>query len=124
MLWPINFKEKNDTFLPALSSESLVRHHIAVVAPTTFPRVDSVIFRKRRIQTFTPSSPFTCYDSLRLRDKALCNILALNYSRNDQCDHSVETIFFKFQSIHVNLNPCSDAFPTVICCKTGLNVGG
>ena len=77
-------------FLPALSSVSLVRHHIAVLAPTISPRADSVIFRKGRIQTFTP---FTRYDSLRLRDKALCNILALNYSRNDQCDHSVETIF-------------------------------
>ena len=85
-------------FLPALSSVSLVRHHIAVLAPTTLPRADSVIFRKGRIQTFTPSSPFTCYDSLRLRDKALCIILALNYSRNDQCDHSVETIFSSFKA--------------------------
>ena len=46
--------------LPALSSVSLVRHHVAVLAPMTFLRADSVIFRKGRIQTFTPSSPFTC----------------------------------------------------------------
>ena len=85
-------------FLPALSSVSLFRHHIAVLAPTTFPRADSLIFRKGRIQTFTPCSPLTCYDSLRLRDMALCNILALNYSRNDQGDHSVETIFLSFKA--------------------------
>ena len=33
-------------FLPALSSVSLVRHHVAVLAPMTFLRADSVIFRK------------------------------------------------------------------------------